>query len=89
MGVGQALGLLGHHAGDLRAAVPDVDDDCTAGGVEVLAAVGVADRRTVCFDGDGWVGQGRTAEHGAGAHARMLADGAAALPIGTSAPWPV
>ena len=61
--------------------MPDVDDDRPAGGIEVLAAVGVADRRTVCFDGDGRVGQGRTAEHGAGAHARMLADGAAALPM--------
>ena len=89
VGIGETRGLVGHRAGDLRAAVPDVDDDRTAGSIEVLAAVGVADRRTVCFDGDGWVGQGRTAEHGAGAHARMLADDAAALPIGTSAPRPV
>ena len=76
VGVGEARGLLGHDAGDLRAAVANVDDDCPAGRVKVLATVGVADRRTVRFDGDRWVGQGRTAEHGAGAHARMLADGA-------------
>ena len=75
MGVRQASGLVGHHAGDLRTAVPDVHNDRPAGRIEVLAPGGVADRRPVGLDGDGRVGQGRTAENGAGAHGLIVPEG--------------
>ena len=66
MGVGEATGLLGHDRAISAAAVAHVDDDRAAGGVEVLAAVRVPDRGTVRFDGDRWIGHGRTAEDGPG-----------------------
>ena len=56
MGVREPPGLVRHDQCDRLPAVPDVDDDRAAGGIEILAAGAVADRGAVALDGGRGIG---------------------------------
>ena len=57
MRVGEGRELVGRRLRDLAPPVADADDDRAARGVEVLAPVGVDDRRAVGADGDRRLGR--------------------------------
>ena len=70
VGVREPGGLLGHHGGDLAAAVSDVHDDRATRGIEVGPARGIADGGPLGLDRDGRVGSRGTTEDAAGTHGR-------------------